>query len=81
MSLSTELIVPAALWTLVAFSVTTWTIILIKAVQHVRLGRHNRQFTQSFWHAPNLQAACRSGTAATRPCRALERRRAASAAR
>jgi biopolymer transport protein ExbB len=57
MSLPTELIVPAALWTLVAFSVATWSIILIKAVQHVRLGRHNRQFTQSFWHAPNLQAA------------------------
>jgi len=57
MSLPTELIVPAALWTLVAFSVATWSIILIKGVQHVRLRRANRSFTQSFWHAPNLQAA------------------------
>ena len=57
MSLSTELIVPATLWTLVAFSLVTWTIILVKAVQQVRLGRQNRQFTERFWHAPNLQAA------------------------
>ena len=57
MTLSTELIVPATLWTLVAFSVATWSIILIKGVQHVRLRRHNRQFTESFWHASNLQAA------------------------
>jgi biopolymer transport protein ExbB len=57
MSLATELIVPATLWALVAFSVATWSIILIKGVQHVRLSRHNRKFTESFWHAPNLQAA------------------------
>jgi biopolymer transport protein ExbB len=57
MSISTEFIVPATLWTLVAFSVATWTIILIKAIQHVRLSRHNRIFTRSFWAAANLQAA------------------------
>jgi len=57
MAISTELIVPATLWTLVGFSVVTWTIILIKAIAHVRLSRHNRQFTRSFWAAPNLQAA------------------------
>jgi biopolymer transport protein ExbB len=57
MSLSTELIVPATLWTLVAFSLATWTIILIKGVQHIRMRGQNRKFTESFWHAPNLQAA------------------------
>ena len=57
MAISTELIVPATLWALVAFSITTWTIILVKAVQHVRLSSHNRRFTKAFWAAPNLQAA------------------------
>jgi len=57
MTISTELIVPATLWTLVAFSVATWSLILIKAVQHLRVARHNKCFTQSFWAAANLQAA------------------------
>jgi len=57
MSISTDLIVPATLWTLVAFSVATWSLILIKAVQHIRLTRDNKRFTQAFWHASNLQAA------------------------
>ena len=57
MTLSTELIVPATLWSLVAFSVATWSLILIKAVQHVRLARHNRSFTKAFWAAADLQAA------------------------
>jgi biopolymer transport protein ExbB len=41
----------------VGFSVATWSLILIKAVQHIRLSRDNKRFTQAFWHAPNLQAA------------------------
>ena len=57
MAISTELIVPATLWSLVGFSVVTWTIIVLKSIQHIRLSRHDRSFTRSFWAAPNLQAA------------------------
>ena len=57
MSLPTELIVPATLWALTAFSVATWTIILIKTIQHIRVARDNKRFTRAFWEAPNLQAA------------------------
>lgn len=57
MAISTELIVPATLWTLVGFSVATWTLILIKAVQHIRHAGQNRRFTKAFWAAANLQAA------------------------
>jgi len=57
MSIPNELIVPATLWTLVAFSVATWSLILIKLVQHIRLVRDNRRFSEAFWHAPHLQAA------------------------
>lgn len=56
-SISTELFVPATLWTLVIFSVATWTLILVKSVQHWRIGRQNRRYTRAFWGAPNLQSA------------------------
>jgi biopolymer transport protein ExbB len=49
--------VAISLWTLGVFSVTTWTLILLKAVQHVRNGWANRSFAKRFWTAPNLQAA------------------------
>ena len=57
MALSTELIVPATLWSLVGFSVITWALILIKGIQQIRLSAHNRSFTKAFWAAANLQAA------------------------
>jgi biopolymer transport protein ExbB len=49
--------VAAALWTLGAFSVATWGLILVKAVQLVRNAHGNRRFGKQFWSAPNLQAA------------------------
>ena len=45
------------LYTLLAFSIATWGLILIKAVQSFRVGRRNKQYSQQFWAAPNLQAA------------------------
>ncbi len=71
MAISTELIVPATLWTLVGFSVATWTIILVKGIQHFRLSRHNRRFTQSFWAAPNLLAAAELAQAQPGPAARL----------
>ena len=47
----------ASLWILGAFSVATWALILVKAVQHLRNGWANRDFAKRFWGAPNLQAA------------------------
>ena len=49
--------VAISLWTLAAFSVATWGLILIKALQHLRNARSNRIFASHFWGAPNLQAA------------------------
>ena len=49
--------VAISLWTLAAFSVATWALIVGKAVQHVRNGWANRKFAKRFWGAPNLQAA------------------------
>ncbi len=49
--------VPITLWSLVAFSVTTWALILIKAVQNIRVATRNSSYAKKFWAAPNLQAA------------------------
>jgi biopolymer transport protein ExbB len=56
-SLSTAIIVDATLWTLGAFSVITWGLILVKGIQHVRVARYNHIFNKVFWHAPDLHAA------------------------
>lgn len=53
-------VVPAVaitLWALGAFSVTTWALILIKAVQNVRVSRNNKRYARQFWAASNLQVA------------------------
>jgi biopolymer transport protein ExbB len=49
--------VALSLWTLAAFSVATWALILVKGVQHLRNGWANRAFSKRFWGAPNLQVA------------------------
>jgi biopolymer transport protein ExbB len=54
--------VAAALWTLGAFSVATWGLILVKAVQQFRNAHGNRRFSKQFWSAPNLQAAANLST-------------------
>jgi biopolymer transport protein ExbB len=54
---STSLIVDGVLWTLIAFSVTTWTLLLIKGVQNFRVSSQNKRFKAKFWSAPNLLAA------------------------
>lgn len=54
---STAIIVDGTLWALGAFSVATWALILVKAVQQVRVGIANRRFKKSFWGAADLSAA------------------------
>lgn len=50
-------IVEWTLWALIAFSIVTWTLIVIKAIQHITLSRQNRRFTKTFWSSPDLHAA------------------------
>ncbi|SDB91177.1 MotA/TolQ/ExbB proton channel family protein [Paraburkholderia lycopersici] len=54
---STTYIVQGALWTLVAFSVVTWVLIVVKAIQHIYVARRDRVFSRRFWSAPDLAAA------------------------
>lgn len=55
--IATSVIVDGTLDTLIAGSVVTWSLILIKGIQHARISYHNRRFSKQFWGASNIQAA------------------------
>ncbi|MGZ4979131.1 MAG: MotA/TolQ/ExbB proton channel family protein [Methylobacter sp.] len=55
--ITSALIVDGTLWVLIAFSVVTWALILIKGIQHLRIAHHNRIYGKKFWGAPDFQAA------------------------
>lgn len=50
-------VVTATLWLLIIFSVTTWTIIVVKFWRQLRLARQNAAFHLRFWQAKSWQAA------------------------
>jgi biopolymer transport protein ExbB len=54
---STSPIVAATLWLLIAFSVVSWTLIVMKVWLQWRLSRQNSAFTNTFWSARNLAEA------------------------
>jgi biopolymer transport protein ExbB len=60
-----NLIVQGALYGLVLFSIVTWVLILAKGVQHARVGKQDKQFTQKFWSANSLDAATKLGSDAS----------------
>jgi biopolymer transport protein ExbB len=55
--ITSALIVDGTLWVLIAFSVVTWALILIKGIQHLRITHHNRIYSKKFWGAQDFQAA------------------------
>lgn len=55
--ISSTVIVNGTLWTLIAFSVATWTLVLVKALQHLRLSRENKRYAKAFWGATDFQLA------------------------
>jgi biopolymer transport protein ExbB len=59
------LIVQGALYGLVLFSIVTWVLIIAKGVQHARVGKQDKQFTQKFWSANSLDAATALGSDAS----------------
>jgi biopolymer transport protein ExbB len=57
LNFSTDAIVNGTLYTLIVFSIATWTTILLKASQHLRTNWSNRRYIRAFWAAPTLPAA------------------------
>lgn len=56
-----QLAVDITLWLLVAFSIITWALILLKGIQNFLVARRNRRFTKAFWSATDLNAAAALG--------------------
>lgn len=50
-------IINGTLYTLLAFSVVTWTLILFKIWQLTKNSYYNRRFDSAFWNAPDLAKA------------------------
>lgn len=66
-------VVAATLWLLAAFSVLTWTLIVVKAMLQLRLARQNGTFQRAFWAAPGLVEAEVITTTARGPVARLAR--------
>lgn len=54
---SNSLVVDGVLYALIAFSITTWTLLLVKGFQHWRASSQSRRYKKSFWSAPNIIVA------------------------
>jgi len=57
MHIAPELIIDATLYTLLIFSVTTWTLIFFKIWQFFNNSRYNARFESAFWSLPDLKQA------------------------
>lgn len=56
-SSSTSPVVQGVLWSLVGFSIVTWTLIVVKTVQIWRMRKQNVLFRTNFWASKDIQAA------------------------
>jgi biopolymer transport protein ExbB len=63
--LASASIAQAALWILLAFSVASWALIVLKALQALRAGRADRRFERAFARAADLDAAASATDAAS----------------
>ena len=52
-----NIIIDATLYTLLAFSVITWVLILFKVWQFSKTKSYNTQYSEAFWDAADLKAA------------------------
>jgi biopolymer transport protein ExbB len=50
-------IIDGTLYTLLVFSIATWTVILFKIWQFIKNSYYNRDFNKAFWDAANLEQA------------------------
>ncbi|MGZ4979657.1 MAG: MotA/TolQ/ExbB proton channel family protein [Methylobacter sp.] len=55
--ISPAVIIDGTLYTLLAFSVATWTVIFFKIWQFTKNSHYNRRFSQAFWDAATLEQA------------------------
>lgn len=51
----TAVVVPAVLWSLIALSVITWALLVIKLIEFNRARRLDKRFQKDFWAAKSLE--------------------------
>ncbi|GAA5005206.1 MotA/TolQ/ExbB proton channel family protein [Acinetobacter puyangensis] len=61
------LIHDATIWLLIAFSIVTWLLIVVKAIQTQKAGKQSKQFVDKFWQAKNIPEAIKSAELAEGP--------------
>jgi len=52
-----DIVIDATLYTLLVFSLITWTLIFFKIWQYAKNNYYNKQFNTAFWDAADLKAA------------------------
>ena len=52
-----DIIIDATLYTLLAFSLITWTLIFFKIWQFAKNSSYNKQYNSAFWDATSLKSA------------------------
>ena len=52
-----DIIIDATLYTLLAFSLITWTLIFFKSWQFAKNSSYNKQYNTAFWDATDLKTA------------------------
>ena len=52
-----DIIIDATLYTLLAFSLITWTLIFFKSWQFAKYSSYNKQYNTAFWDATDLKTA------------------------
>ena len=51
-------IVNATLWTLIGFSIASWTIVIFKILEGRNRKNENQHYAEKFWASPSLSVAC-----------------------
>lgn len=57
----------ATIWLLVTFSVATWVLIVIKAIQTTKASKQSQQFVEQFWNVKSLSDAVQQSKQAQGP--------------
>ena len=57
LNIAPDVIIDATLYTLLLFSMITWTLIVFKIWQFTKNNYYNQQFNHAFWQVTDLNAA------------------------
>lgn len=68
-----QAVVPGVLWVLIAFSVVSWAMLLIKGTQFSRFKSSNKHFSREFWKSSDLSESAEIAASSSAPMAHLAR--------